>query len=71
MSGWLNFFENVIQCPHCRSKFLALFLEDGNCRVPPQVITLLASGSTICPVCNITIRDCDITDIALGSIHID
>ena len=65
MSGWLEFFEDEISCTECQSKFFTVFVEDGNCKDPPQVITSLAGGSTVCPVCNNTIRDSDITDTSL------
>jgi DNA-directed RNA polymerase subunit RPC12/RpoP len=71
MSGWIDYFENEITCPHCKHKFLALFIEDCNCKDPPLVITSLASGQTKCPNCNIIIRDNDLTDTSFVILHID
>lgn len=71
MSGWIDFFECKIICPHCSHKFLAIFIEDGNCKDPPLVTTSLADGPIHCPHCNIIFRDSDITDTSVTTNQID
>ena len=61
MSGWLDFFEQIIICPECNKSFAALFLEDGNTDIPPEVETSLASGRAICPYCICEIKDGDLS----------
>lgn len=71
MSGWIDFLEDEISCPHCGYKFLALFIEDGDCKDPPLVTTSIAGGYTYCPNCNIIIRDNDIADTSVTTNQID
>lgn len=71
MSGWIDYFEDVMTCPHCSHKFIALFIEDGNCKDPPVVTTSLAGGPINCPNCNIIIRDSEITDTSVTTNQID
>lgn len=60
MSGWLEFFEDEITCPHCKKDFHTLFVEDGEIKDPPKVISFIASGISRCPNCKIIIRDDDL-----------
>lgn len=71
MSGWNDFFEDEISCPHCNHKLIALFIEDGNCKDPPLIIISLAGGQAQCPNCNIIIRDGDISDTSVTTNQID
>ncbi len=71
MSGWLEFFEDEINCPRCKTKFCTLFVEDGDTKDPPKVISSIAGGLTRCPNCNVIIRDDDLTSASLVTILID
>lgn len=62
MSGWLDFFEQTIICPECKESLEALFCENGNTDIPPEVKTSLASGKTNCPNCGKLIEDGDLTN---------
>lgn len=42
MSGWINWFEEEIECPHFREKIKILFSEDGNPKRDPVVVVGLA-----------------------------
>ncbi|GAB4290409.1 MAG: hypothetical protein Kow0098_09000 [Ignavibacteriaceae bacterium] len=59
MSGWLDWFEEEIECPHCGNKITVLFYEDGEPGRDPVVITGLAED-TICPQCKTQIKTEDI-----------
>ena len=50
MSGWLEFIEEEINCPHCGKEVLVQFCEDGDPNRDPVVITNLA-GEVKCPIC--------------------
>lgn len=71
MSGWIDYFEDEITCPHCKQKLIALFIEDGNCKDPSIVTISLAGGSVKCPNCNIIIRDSDIADSSVCTNQLD
>ena len=71
MSGWLNFFEDELQCPQCKTKFFTLFVENGDTKVPPKVISSIAGGITRCPNCNVIIRDDDLTNSSFVTLLID
>lgn len=71
MSGWLEFFEYEISCPRCKAKFCTLFVEDGDTKVPPKVVSSISSGQTRCPNCNIIIRDDDLTNASIVTLQID
>ena len=60
MSGWLEFVEDKIICPHCTKDFHTLFVEDGDTKDPPKIISSIAGGHTRCPFCKIIIRDNDL-----------
>jgi hypothetical protein len=64
MSGWLEFYEYEIQCHQCKTKFFTLFIEDGDTKDPPKVISSIAGGITRCPYCKIIIRDDDLLESA-------
>ncbi len=71
MSGWLDFFEDEINCPQCKTKFCTLFVEDGDTKDPPKVISSIAGGLTRCPKCNIIIRDDDLTSTSFVTLQLD
>jgi len=52
MSGYLEFYEMNVLCPKCNKTFDALYCEDTDIREPPETMTFLASGKTICPHCS-------------------
>jgi len=62
MSGWLDWIEEKIICPHCGEEFLALFCEDGDPNREPVVIISLAGDKTKCPNCKKDIADDDIEE---------
>jgi transcription elongation factor Elf1 len=59
MSGWLDYFEEEIKCPHCQKELLVQFCEDGDPNREPLVVTGLA-GVISCQVCEKSIKDEDI-----------
>ncbi len=56
MSGWLDWFEEEIECPHCGEKIKALFCEDGDPKRYPVVVVGLAEDVE-CPICSKEIRN--------------
>lgn len=71
MSGWLNFFEDEITCPHCRAKFITLFVEDGDTKDPPKVISSISGGLARCQNCKLIIRGDDLTNTSFVTLQID
>lgn len=71
MSGWLEFFEDEINCPQCKTKFFTLFVEDGDTKDPPKVISSISGGLTRCPHCKIIIRDDDLTSTSFVTLQLD
>jgi len=71
MSGWLEFFEDEILCLQCKTKFFTLFVEDGDTKDPPKVISSIAGGLTRCPNCKIIIRDDDLTNTSFVTLQLD
>ena len=61
MSGWLEFIEEDINCPHCSNRITIQFCEEGNPNRDPVVITGLA-GLVNCSKCGKKIEDEDIKD---------
>jgi len=59
MSGWIDFIEEVIKCPHCGKELLVQFCEEGDPNREPVVITGLA-GIVNCKNCKRKIEDDDI-----------
>ncbi len=51
MAGWLDFYEDEVICPNCLHTFTALFVEDGNPKRIPIVITYPAQLIFNCPQC--------------------
>lgn len=62
MSGWLDWIEDIINCPFCGEELLALFCEDGDPNRIPIVITELAGRKTTCTKCKNEIFDDDIIE---------
>ena len=61
MSGWIEYFEQTIQCPTCKHRLTALFCEDVTLTdEAPITITSLATGQVICLKCKTTIQDADL-----------
>lgn len=56
MSGWIDWFEEEIECPHCGEKIIVLFCEDGDQKRDPVVVIKLA-GDVNCEECGEEIRD--------------
>ncbi|MEO8231485.1 MAG: hypothetical protein ABI638_04340 [Ignavibacteriota bacterium] len=71
MSGWLEWIEDEIRCPQCNNKFVTLFVEDGDTKDPPKVITSIAGGLTRCPKCKTIIRDDDLNTSSFVTLQID
>lgn len=71
ISGWLEFFEDEISCPQCKTKFFTLFVEDGDTKDPPKVISSLAGGLTRCLQFNIIIRDDGLTSTSFVTLQLD
>jgi Zn ribbon nucleic-acid-binding protein len=63
MSGWLDFFEIVINCPFCNYKIEVTIWEDGDLYPEPVVISGLINGEATCPTCNKLISDDDLKDV--------
>ena len=59
MSGWIDFIEEEVKCPHCGKELLVQFCEEGDPNREPVVITGLA-GIVNCPTCKKKIEDDDI-----------
>lgn len=56
MSGWLDWFEEKINCPHCGEKIIVMFCEDGDLKCDPVVVIGLA-GDVKCKACGKEIID--------------
>lgn len=61
MAGTLDFEDMEIECPHCGDKITISICIDYN---PKRILNPthrgLSSGSTICPICKVTIKDEDL-----------
>jgi len=60
MSGWLEFYPDIIQCPICQHSIQVYLVEDGDLQRRPMVITSLAGGFAICSYCYAYITDEDL-----------
>lgn len=60
MSGWINFYNEQINCPFCNEAFIVQFIEDGDVCDPPSITTSLA-GDCQCPACKSHILDADLS----------
>ena len=56
MSGWLDWYEEEINCPHCGENVTVLFCEDGDPNREPMVEICLA-GEVMCDICGKEIKD--------------
>jgi len=66
MSGWIDFIEEEINCPHCGHRIIVQFCEEGDPNRDPVVVTGLA-GIVNCPTCKNKIEDDDIKNKIIGS----
>jgi len=71
ISGCLAFFKDEINYPYCKTKFCTLFVEDGDTKDPPKVISSIAGGLTRCPNSKIIIRDDDLTSTSFVTLQLD
>jgi len=61
MSGYIEFFEEDVKCPQCKTTFKAPAITDDECRQDNNRVTHgLCGGKAKCPQCNATATDANI-----------